>query len=77
MKCAICEDCGWVCEDHPDAPWDGKHACTCGAAGMPCPQCNPSDVSHPPRPPAGTHIEFDKRAGTISGPCNMMFFASL
>jgi len=51
MKCALCEDCGWVCEDHPDAPWDGIHACICGAAGMPCPQCNPSDLGHPPRPP--------------------------
>jgi hypothetical protein len=61
MKCTLCEDCGWVCEDHPDAPWDGTHACTCGAAGMPCPQCNPSDLGRPPRPPAGTHIEFDKK----------------
>ena len=50
-----------VCENHPDTPWDGEHACTCGAAGMPCPQCNPSDLDHPPRPPAGTHIEFDEK----------------
>ena len=26
MKCAICDDCGWVCEDHPDAPWDEAKA---------------------------------------------------
>jgi hypothetical protein len=30
MKCALCEDCGWVCESHPDQPWEGKDACTCG-----------------------------------------------
>ena len=60
MKCVHCEHTGWVCENHPDAPWDGEQACICGGAGMPCPQCNPSDLSHPPRPPAGTHIEFDK-----------------
>jgi hypothetical protein len=56
MKCTVCEDTGWVCENHADVPWDG----TCGAAGMPCPKCNPSDLEHPPRPPAGSRIEFDK-----------------
>ena len=40
MKCSLCEDCGWVCETHPDRPWEGEHACTCGAAGAPCPRCN-------------------------------------
>jgi hypothetical protein len=49
FKCPQCEDTGWVCEDHPDTPWDGDHACSCGAAGMPCPRCNPSDLDHPPR----------------------------
>jgi hypothetical protein len=34
MKCSRCEDCGWVCENHPDRPWDGEHACTCGGAGL-------------------------------------------
>jgi hypothetical protein len=61
MTCILCEDTGWVCENHPDTPWDGEYACTCGGAGMPCPQCNPSDLDHPPRPPAGTHIEFDEK----------------
>jgi hypothetical protein len=61
MNCALCEeDCGWVCEDHPDAPWDDLHATICSAAGMPCPKCNSSDLEHPPRPPAGTRIEIDK-----------------
>ena len=60
MKCALCEDTGWVCENHPDTPWSGEHACSCGGAGMPCSKCNPSDADHPPRPPAGMRIEVDK-----------------
>ena len=60
MKCTVCEDCGWVCENHPDTPWSGEHACNCGGAGMPCPKCNPSDQDHPPRPPTGTRIEYDE-----------------
>jgi hypothetical protein len=35
MKCLCCEDTGWVCENHPDQPWEGPHACSCGDAGMP------------------------------------------
>src|SRR6266404_5670657 len=31
MKCTLCEDCGWVCESRPDRPWEGEHACSCGA----------------------------------------------
>jgi len=51
VKCARCRDTYWVCETHDDSPWDGEHECGCGAAGMPCPNCNPSDTDHPPRPP--------------------------
>jgi hypothetical protein len=41
MTCPRCEQSaepGWVCEDHPDKPWqhDG-----CGGAGAPC-ECNPA-----------------------------------
>jgi hypothetical protein len=52
MKCLCCEDEGWVCEEHPDQPAFGPHACACGAAGMPCPGCNskPDDL---PRMPKG------------------------
>jgi hypothetical protein len=39
-KCARCDDCGWVCEEHPYRPWQGVRACDCGAAGAPCPDCN-------------------------------------
>jgi hypothetical protein len=51
--CPRCEGCGWVCEDHPERPWGGAHACQCGGAGMPCPECNPSDEDTPPRMPPG------------------------
>src|SRR3954452_24575243 len=33
--CAICDDTGWVCEDHPGRPWTAEHACGCGGAGAP------------------------------------------
>jgi len=62
MICIVCKDTGWICENHPDTPCDGEHTCTCGGAGMPCPECNPSDLDHPPRPAAGTHIEFNEKA---------------
>jgi hypothetical protein len=41
MKCLVWEGCGWVCESHPERPWEGEHACTCGGAGMPCPKLQP------------------------------------
>ncbi|TKT42540.1 hypothetical protein FDR95_28960 [Rhizobiaceae bacterium LC148] len=41
MRCERCKDIGWVCEAHPNKPWAGPKACHCGAAGMPCPSCNP------------------------------------
>ncbi|TWB66650.1 hypothetical protein [Bradyrhizobium sacchari] len=37
QPCTICDDTGWVCENHPDRPWDGPRGCTCGGAGVPCP----------------------------------------
>ncbi|RZN31964.1 hypothetical protein CWO90_15290 [Bradyrhizobium sp. Leo121] len=51
--CARCDNCRWVCENHPAKPWLGEHACTCGGAGMPCPACNPSDEKTPPDLPEG------------------------
>jgi hypothetical protein len=55
-----CEPCregrhytGWVCEDHPDQPWEGPHACACGGAGAPCPHCNAATADEPPRLPKG------------------------
>jgi hypothetical protein len=51
--CLLCDDDGWVCETHSDQPFSGPHACRCGGAGMPCPQCNPSSEDEPPRLPKG------------------------
>jgi hypothetical protein len=51
--CRCCDDCGWVCEEHPDKPWEGRRACGYGAAGMPCPLCNVSDGLTTPRLPGG------------------------
>jgi len=42
-------------------PWEGEHACTCGAAGAPCPRCNASDADTAPRMPKGFKTEFDKK----------------
>jgi hypothetical protein len=43
---SACRNCAgeeWVCENHPDRPWDGmsnrEDACGCGA-GAPCPVCS-------------------------------------
>ena len=49
-ECARCRDCGRVCENHPDTPWQGAHAIECGA-GMPCPDCNQPDEDELPRLP--------------------------
>lgn len=42
--CIGCLDSGYVCEDHPDKPWEGIHGPVDGHArhggiGMPCPAC--------------------------------------
>jgi hypothetical protein len=31
--CVRCAGYRWVCEAHPERPWDGPHACGCGAPG--------------------------------------------
>ena len=59
MKCSLCEDCGWVCENHPEKPWEGEHACTCGGAGAPCPECNRGNDEDAPRMPSGFRTVFD------------------
>jgi hypothetical protein len=56
MKCTRCEDCGLVCEDHPGRLWQGDHACTCGAAGMPCPGCNQIEEGEEP-PPGSNRLD--------------------
>ncbi len=39
MTCANCNGEGWVCENHPEIPWNGGYQTCCGGAGMPC-ACN-------------------------------------
>jgi len=44
IRCALCDDTGWVCGVHQDRPWSGalsERACPCRALGTPCEQCNP------------------------------------
>jgi len=60
MKCLRCEDIGWVCEDHPGRPWERPHACPCGAAGAPCPDCNATSEGAAPRMPTGFKTEVGK-----------------
>jgi hypothetical protein len=38
-RCERCGGEGWVCENHPDQPWNEGDPKCCGGAGMPCP-CN-------------------------------------
>ncbi|MGK7059224.1 hypothetical protein AB4853_22425 [Bradyrhizobium sp. 1050_B9_N1_2] len=58
--CTKCDDLGWVGENHPDRPWDGRRACTCGGAGAPCPACNAAGEGEVPRMPEGFRVEVDK-----------------
>lgn len=37
--CTNCKDEGWVCENHPDHPWNEGDPSCCGGAGAPC-ACN-------------------------------------
>jgi hypothetical protein len=53
MKCLVCEETGWVCENNPQRPWDGPRAWPCGGAGMPCRGCNPIDEGTLLRLPSG------------------------
>src|SRR5260370_17040732 len=67
MKCLLCEDSSWVCENHSNRPWQGEHACQCGGAGMPCPSCNVPDDGEAPRMPEGFKTRWTKTAGGIDG----------
>jgi hypothetical protein len=58
MRCAHCDNKRWVCENHPDRPWEGVNACTCGGAGMPCLACNSEQAR---RPPTGMKTDVDKK----------------
>jgi hypothetical protein len=64
-NCPICRGIGWVCENHPEKPWDLELGCVCGA-GAPC-KCNETDgVDEPmrdiPRAPETTGRAAAKRS---------------
>jgi hypothetical protein len=48
MVCEHCAGTGWVCENHPDRPWDKnlRNGCECGA-GEPCARCNGAEGEAP------------------------------
>ena len=57
MKCKICKDVGWVCEEHKDKPMEHYMWLSlgewrrCDGAGMPC-KCNKENPTwnyHNPR----------------------------
>jgi hypothetical protein len=51
VACSRCDGTHWVCENHPERPWDGPKACGCGGAGDPCPACNDAAPGELPLPP--------------------------
>jgi hypothetical protein len=69
-RCASCRDTGWVCERHPDRPWEGDGApgcCSCGAPGMKCQACDPDkvdDVALGDMFPEWPHVDARARART-------------
>lgn len=63
--CPTCKGEMWVCENHPDVPWDGGDQNCCGGAGAPCPRCNPCDENTPPKMPPGTTIIGDRERGIL------------
>ena len=38
VECPLCGGDAWVCEAHPNLPWENgsESQCRCGAPGMPC-----------------------------------------
>jgi hypothetical protein len=69
VTCARCEDCGWVCENLLDTPWDGEHACKCDGAGCPARSATRATwkTRCPARQPARGSSSI-RTAGAISAP---------
>jgi hypothetical protein len=58
MTCPRCYDTRWVCEAHPERPWEGgPRACGCGAPGEPCPICNRPEGDTAPALPEGFVVD--------------------
>jgi hypothetical protein len=67
MACSVCDDTGWVRENHPDRPWRGNSQradpCDCGA-GMPCEACNPcGGIDEPPAKSPIARVTIDRDKG--------------
>jgi hypothetical protein len=45
-RCAICDGCGWVCEAHPDSPWEGPRAMSLRRRGHALPGLRRQGRSH-------------------------------
>lgn len=58
MDCSTCNGELWVCEEHPDHPWQDGDGC-CGAPGIPC-KCNHKELM-----PPGTEILWDIERGYL------------
>ncbi|WP_316172162.1 MULTISPECIES: hypothetical protein [unclassified Bradyrhizobium] len=57
-RCPRCDGTRWICEAHPDLPWeDSPRGCRCGAPGDPCPVCNRADADTPPELPSGFEVD--------------------
>lgn len=39
IPCKLCDDTGWICEQHPTMPMDHDNG-SCAGPGEPCPFCN-------------------------------------
>jgi hypothetical protein len=68
VACNLCDDTGWVCEDHGDRPLkaDSKRPDVCPfGVGIPCPRCNRDSrhVAHVPRLPLGMQVALDRKQG--------------
>jgi hypothetical protein len=65
MACDLCDDTGWVCEDHGDRPLkddsDRVDACSFGA-GMRCNR-DSRHVAQKPRLPPGIPVMIDHKHG--------------
>ena len=60
QPCTVCDNTGWVCENHADRPFEmfsrREDACDCGGAGMPCLACN---AGEPPELPPDFVVTID------------------
>ena len=60
MKCSLCKDCGWVCEDHPDQPVGRPSRLPVRCRRRALPVCNIPEDGASPRLPDGFKTEIGK-----------------